>query len=138
MIKNLNKKKITLIAAGLVVLFALLAIALPYNIGRYLGNVFTITSITVFMLTMNNAINKLGTYLSYKHTNLLKENSTQVGSKGYRLKPYSIYKNRKNFYAKNDAEVTRLVDLAIRSFFLNFWIFPALFIISMLVIMGVK
>lgn len=85
MIKNMNKKKITLIAAGLVVLFALLAIALPYNIGRYLGNVFTITSITVFMLTMNNAINKLGTYLSYKHTNLLKENSTQVGSKGYRL-----------------------------------------------------
>lgn len=134
----MNKKKITLIAAGLVVLFALLAIALPYNIGRYLGNVFTITSITVFMLTMNNAINKLGTYLSYKYTNLLKENSTQVGSKGYRLKPYSIYKNRKNFYAKNDAEVTRLVDLAIRSFFLNFWIFPALFIISMLVIMGVK
>jgi len=131
----MDKKKITLIALVLVVVFAILAVVLPYTIGRFLGNIFTITSITVFMLTMNNAINKLGTHLSYRHPNLLKENSTQVGNKGFRLKPYSIYKNRKDFYAKNDAEVTRLVDLAIRSFFLNLWIFPALFIISMLVVM---
>ena len=128
----MNKKKITLYGIIVSALCIILAIALPFNYSIYLSQFYTVLSVTLYMLTLNNAIVNLSVYMHQKHPKLLKENAVEYGkNKGLRLVPFKVFKNRKQLKDKNDPYINLYMGIAMRCITLVLFIFPVMILLTL-------